>query len=419
MNIPKFVTLGCRLNTYETEAMRELAKNENIENIAVVNTCAVTAEAVRKSKQEIRKIHRENPTTKIIVTGCAAQVEPETFAKMSEVSNVFGNIEKMKTSTWKELSKELNFIGKTERIQVDDIMSAKETAGHLIDGFGTRSRAYVQVQNGCDHRCTFCIIPYGRGNSRSVAAGIIIEQIKRLVGNGFKEIVLTGVDLTSWGSDLPSKPKLGDLVLKILKLVPDLARLRISSIDSIEVDENLMEAIANEARLMPHFHLSLQSGDNMILKRMKRRHLRDDAILFCETVRKIRPEITFGADIIAGFPTETDDMFENSMQLVNECDLTWLHIFPYSPRQGTPASRMPQVNGIKIKERAKLLRSLGATQVSKYLNSQIGKYHSILMESESMGRTEQFAEVDFQNPQQPGEITFAKIEKLNNNRLMV
>ena len=419
MNTPKFVTLGCRLNTYETEAMRELAKNESIENIAVVNTCAVTAEAVRKSKQEIRKIHRENPTTKIIVTGCAAQVEPETFAKMSEVSNVFGNIEKMKTSTWKELSKELNFIGKTERIQVDDIMSAKETAGHLIDGFGTRSRAYVQVQNGCDHRCTFCIIPYGRGNSRSVAAGIIIEQIKRLVGNGFKEIVLTGVDLTSWGSDLPSKPKLGDLVLKILKLVPDLARLRISSIDSIEVDENLMEAIANEARLMPHFHLSLQSGDNMILKRMKRRHLRDDAILFCETVRKIRPEITFGADIIAGFPTETDDMFKNSMQLVNECDLTWLHIFPYSPRQGTPASRMPQVNGIKIKERAKLLRSLGATQVSKYLNSQIGKYHNILMESESMGRTEQFAEVDFQNPQQPGEITFAKIEKLNNNRLMV
>ena len=419
MNIPKFVTLGCRLNTYETEAMRELAKNENIENIAVVNTCAVTAEAVRKSKQEIRKIHRENPTTKIIVTGCAAQVEPETFAKMSEVSNVFGNIEKMKTSTWKELSKEMNFIGKTERIQVDDIMSAKETAGHLIDGFGTRSRAYVQVQNGCDHRCTFCIIPYGRGNSRSVAAGIIIEQIKRLVGNGFKEIVLTGVDLTSWGSDLPSKPKLGDLVLKILKLVPDLARLRISSIDSIEVDENLMEAIANEARLMPHFHLSLQSGDNMILKRMKRRHLRDDAILFCETVRKIRPEITFGADIIAGFPTETDDMFENSMQLVNECDLTWLHIFPYSPRQGTPASRMPQVNGIKIKERAKLLRSLGATQVSKYLNSQIGKYHNILMESESMGRTEQFAEVDFQNPQQPGEITFAKIEKSNNNRLLV
>ena len=419
MNIPKFVTLGCRLNTYETEAMRELAKNENIENVAVVNTCAVTAEAVRKSKQAVRKIYRENPTTKIIVTGCAAQVEPETFDKMSEVSNVVGNIEKMKTSTWKKLSKESNFIGKVERIQVDDIMSAKETAGHLIDGFGTRSRAYVQVQNGCDHRCTFCIIPYGRGNSRSVAAGIIIEQIKRLVGNGFKEIVLTGVDLTSWGSDLPAKPKLGDLVLKILKLVPDLVRLRISSIDSIEVDENLMGAIANEARLMPHFHLSLQSGDNMILKRMKRRHLREDAISFCDTIRKIRPEITFGADIIAGFPTETNAMFENSIKLVNECDLTWLHIFPYSARQGTPASRMPQVNGNQIKERARLLRSLGATQVSKYLNSQVGKYHNILMESESMGRTEQFAEVDFQDPQQPGAITFAKIRKLNNNRLMV
>jgi len=419
MNIPKFVTLGCRLNTYETEAMRELAKNENIENVAVVNTCAVTSAAVRKSKQEIRKIHRENPTTKIIVTGCAAQVEPETFAKMSEVSNVVGNIEKMKASTWKKLSKEPNFIGKAEKIQVNDVMSSKETAGHLIDGFGTRSRAYVQVQNGCDHRCTFCIIPYGRGNSRSVAAGIIIEQIKRLVGNGFKEIVLTGVDLTSWGSDLPAKLKLGDLVLKILKLVPDLVRLRISSIDSIEVDEKFMEAIANEARLMPHFHLSLQSGDNMILKRMKRRHLRDDAISFCDTVRKIRPEITFGADIIAGFPTETDTMFENSIKLVNECDLTWLHIFPYSVRQGTPASKMPQVNGNKIKERASLLRNLGSTQVSKYLKSQVGKHHNILMESESMGRTEQFAEVDFQNPQQPGTITFAKIKKLNNNKLMV
>ena len=259
MSIPKFVTLGCRLNTYETEAMRELVNDENLKNIAVVNTCAVTAQAVRKSKQEIRKIHRKNPTTKIVVTGCAAQIEPETFSKMSEVSNVLGNIEKMQGSTWQKLSKELDFIGRSEKIQVDDIMSAKETAGHLIDGFGTRSRAYVQVQNGCDHRCTFCIIPYGRGNSRSVAAGTIIEQIKRLVGNGFKEVVLTGVDLTSWGSDLPAKPKLGDLVVKILKLVPDLARLRISSIDSIEVDENLMGAIENEVMLMPHFHLSLQS----------------------------------------------------------------------------------------------------------------------------------------------------------------
>ena len=319
----------------------------------------------------------------------------------------------------RQLSKELDFIGRSEKIQVDDIMSAKETAGHLIDGFGTRSRAYVQVQNGCDHRCTFCIIPYGRGNSRSVAAGIIIEQIKRLVGNGFKEVVLTGVDLTSWGSDLPSKPKLGDLVVKILKLVPDLARLRISSIDSIEVDENLMNAIANEARLMPHFHLSLQSGDDMILKRMKRRHLRDDAILFCEAARKLRPEITFGADLIAGFPTETDSMFENSVKLVEECGLTWLHVFPYSPRNGTPASRMPQVNGVQIKDRAKVLRQLGSTQVSKHLNSQMGRYHSILMESKTMGRTEQFAEVQFVNPQMAGEITFAKIQSVNNNKLIV
>ena len=419
MSIPKFVTLGCRLNTYETEAMRELVNDENLKNIAVINTCAVTAQAVRKSKQEIRKIHRENPTTKIVVTGCAAQIEPETFSKMSEVSNVLGNIEKMQGSTWQQLSKELDFIGRSEKIQVDDIMSVKETAGHLIDGFGTRSRAYVQVQNGCDHRCTFCIIPYGRGNSRSVAAGTIVEQIKRLVGNGFKEVVLTGVDLTSWGSDLPSRPKLGDLVVKILKLVPDLARLRISSIDSIEVDENLMGAIENEIRLMPHFHLSLQSGDNMILKRMKRRHLRDDAILFCEKVRKVRPETTFGADLIAGFPTETDSMFDNSVKLVEECGLTWLHIFPYSPRKGTPASRMPQVNGITIKDRAKTLRQLGSTQVSKYLKSQVGKYHSILMESKTMGRTEQFAEVQFEKPQIAGSITFAKIQSLSNNKLIV
>ena len=419
MSIPKFVTLGCRLNTYETEAMRELVNDENLKNVAVINTCAVTAQAVRKSKQEIRKIHRENPTAKIIVTGCAAQIEPETFSKMSEVSNVLGNTEKMQGSTWQKLAKELDFIGRSEKIQVDDIMSAKETAGHLIDGFGTRSRAYVQVQNGCDHRCTFCIIPYGRGNSRSVATGIIIEQIKRLVGNGFKEVVLTGVDLTSWGSDLPSKPKLGDLVVKILKLVPDLARLRISSIDSIEVDENLMNAIANEARLMPHFHLSLQSGDDMILKRMKRRHLRDDAILFCETARKLRPEITFGADLIAGFPTESDSMFENSIKLVEECGLTWLHVFPYSPRKGTPASRMPQVNGVQIKDRAKVLRKLGSDQVSKHLNSQVGRCHSILMESKTMGRTEQFAEVEFKNPQMAGSITFAKIQSLSNNKLIV
>jgi threonylcarbamoyladenosine tRNA methylthiotransferase MtaB len=323
---PVFHTLGCRLNAYETEAMKELSAAAGVENAVIVNTCAVTAEAVRKARQEIRKLRRANPTAKLIVTGCAAQTEPETFRGMAEVDLVIGNTEKMQPDTWKQLAPD--FIGETPRVQVNDIMSVTETAGHLIDGFGTRSRAYVQVQNGCDHRCTFCIIPFGRGNSRSVPAGVVVDQIKRLVDRGYNEVVLTGVDLTSWGADLPSEPKLGDLVMRILKLIPDLARLRISSIDSIEVDPNLMQAIATEQRLMPHLHLSLQAGDDMVLKRMKRRHLRDDAIRFCEDARKLRPDMTFGADIIAGFPTETEAMFENSLRLIEQCDLTWLHVFP-------------------------------------------------------------------------------------------
>ena len=347
---PKFTTLGCRLNAYETEAMKELSRQAGLENAVVVNTCAVTAEAVRKARQEIRKLRRDNPDAPIIVTGCAAQTEPETFAAMSEVTQVIGNTEKMQPETWRRMAKGPDFIGTTEKVLVDDIMSVTETASHLIDGFGTRSRAYVQVQNGCDHRCTFCIIPYGRGNSRSVPAGVVVDQIKRLVDKGYNEVVLTGVDLTSWGADLPATPKLGDLVMRILKLVPDLPRLRISSIDSIEVDENLMQAIATEPRLMPHLHLSLQHGDDLILKRMKRRHLRDDAIRFAEDARKLRPEMTFGADIIAGFPTETEAHFENSLKLVTECDLTWLHVFPYSKREGTPAAKIPsQVNGNVIK----------------------------------------------------------------------
>ncbi|MFZ1728303.1 MAG: tRNA (N(6)-L-threonylcarbamoyladenosine(37)-C(2))-methylthiotransferase MtaB, partial [Albidovulum sp.] len=333
MSAPIFSTLGCRLNAYETEAMKELAEGAGITDAVIVNTCAVTAEAVRKAKQEIRKLRRQNPAATLIVTGCAAQVEPETFAAMPEVSRVIGNTEKMQPVTWAGLNVP-DLIGTTERIQVDDIMSVTETAGHLIDGFG-RHRAYVQVQNGCDHRCTFCIIPYGRGNSRSVPAGVVVDQIKRLVDKGFLEVVLTGVDLTSWGADLPGMPRLGDLVLRILRLVPDLPRLRISSIDSIEADENLMQAIATEPRLMPHLHLSLQAGDDMILKRMKRRHLRDDATRFCQKARKLRPDIIFGADIIAGFPTETEAMFQNSLQLVEDCDLTFLHVFPYSARAGT------------------------------------------------------------------------------------
>jgi threonylcarbamoyladenosine tRNA methylthiotransferase MtaB len=325
MSAPVFATLGCRLNAYETEAMKELAEAAGIENAVVVNTCAVTAEAVRKARQDIRRLRRENPSAKIIVTGCAAQTEPETFAAMAEVDHVIGNTEKMQADTWRGFAPDL--IGETERVVVDDIMSVTETAGHLIDGFG-RHRAYVQVQNGCDHRCTFCIIPFGRGNSRSVPAGVVVDQIRRLVDRGFNEVVLTGVDLTSWGADLPSTPRLGDLVRRILKLVPDLPRLRISSIDSIEADPALMECIATEPRLMPHLHLSLQAGDDMILKRMKRRHLRDDAIRFCEEARALRPAMTFGADIIAGFPTETEAMFENSLKLVEDCDLTWLHVFP-------------------------------------------------------------------------------------------
>ena len=413
---PRFTTLGCRLNAYESEAMKDLAINAGLTNAHVVNTCAVTAEAVRKSKQEIRKLRRDHPDAQIIVTGCAAQIDPDSFAKMAEVTAVIGNSEKMQASTWTALN--TGFIGETEKVLVDDIMSVTETAGHLIDGFGTRSRAYVQVQNGCDHRCTFCIIPFGRGNSRSVPAGVVVDQIKRLVDKGFNEVVLTGVDLTSWGADLPGTPKLGDLVMRILKLVPDLNRLRISSIDSIEVDENLMQAIATEPRLMPHLHLSLQHGDDLILKRMKRRHLRDDAIQFCQEARKLRPDMTFGADIIAGFPTETNAHFENSLRMVDECELTWLHVFPYSPREGTPAARMPQVNGKLIKSRAAALRAAGERQVQKHLTAQIGKTHNILMENPNMGRTSQFAEVIFNTPQTEGAIVSARITGQDKNHLI-
>ncbi len=417
MSTPVFSTLGCRLNAYETEAMKELAGEAGLGNAVVVNTCAVTAEAVRKARQDIRKLRRAHPDARLIVTGCAAQTEPETFAQMAEVDVVIGNTEKMQPDTWTGLA--ADFIGQTEAVQVDDIMSVTETAGHLIDGFGTRSRAYVQVQNGCDHRCTFCIIPYGRGNSRSVPAGVVVDQIKRLVDAGYNEVVLTGVDLTSWGADLPAQPKLGDLVMRILRLVPDLPRLRISSIDSIEVDDNLMQAIATEPRLMPHLHLSLQHGDDLILKRMKRRHLRDDAIRFVEEARALRPEMTFGADIIAGFPTETDAMFENSLALVQDCDLTWLHVFPYSPRAGTPAARMPAVDGPSIKARAARLRAAGAAQVRRHLDAQVGKRHHVLMESPVMGRTEQFCPVTFTQPQVEGSIVAATIENVDADTLLV
>ncbi|MDP3341740.1 tRNA (N(6)-L-threonylcarbamoyladenosine(37)-C(2))-methylthiotransferase MtaB [Frigidibacter sp.] len=416
MNPPVFATLGCRLNAYETEAMKELSAAAGVENAVVVNTCAVTAEAVRKAKQEIRRLSRAHPGATIIVTGCAAQTEPETFAAMPEVARVIGNTEKMQASTWANL-RAPDLIGDTEKIRVDDIMSVKETAGHLIDGFG-RHRAYVQVQNGCDHRCTFCIIPFGRGNSRSVPAGVVIEQIKRLVGRGFNEVVLTGVDLTSWGADLPGTPRLGDLVMRILRLVPDLPRLRISSIDSIEADDNLMLAVATESRLMPHLHLSLQAGDDMILKRMKRRHLRDDAIRFCEEARRLRPDMVFGADIIAGFPTETEAMFENSLKLVEDCGLTFLHVFPFSPRNGTPAARMPQVRGPAIKDRAARLRAAGQARLAGHLQAQQGRRHLILTEGPRMGRTEQFTEVAFSADQPEGTILTAAITGQNGTQLL-
>lgn len=413
---PVFSTHGCRLNAYETEAIKDMTASAGLGDAIVVNTCAVTAEAVRKARQDIRKLRRDNPEAKLIVTGCAAQTEPETFAQMPEVDRVIGNTEKMNPETWAGMA--ADFIGTSEKVQVDDIMSVTETAGHLIDGFGTRSRAYVQVQNGCDHRCTFCIIPYGRGNSRSVAAGVVVDQIKRLVDKGFNEVVLTGVDLTSWGADLPAQPKLGDLVMRILKLVPDLPRLRISSIDSIEVDENLMQAIATEPRLMPHLHLSLQHGDDLILKRMKRRHLRDDAIQFTQDAKRLRPDITFGADIIAGFPTETDAHFQNSLKLVQDCDLTWLHVFPYSKRDGTPAAKIPnQIDGNIIKTRAAQLRAAGEQQVNRHLHNQIGRTHNILMENPHMGRTEQFTEVVFDQPQTEGQIVRAKISGVSGQQL--
>ncbi len=402
--VPKFTTLGCRLNAYETEAMRDLAARAGLSDAVVINTCAVTSEAVRKAGQEIRKARRENPSAKIVVTGCAAQIDPGRFAAMDEVDHVVGNSEKMEAATWAGLAG----TGAAPLV-MSDIMEARETAGHLIDGFGTRSRAYVQVQNGCDHRCTFCIIPYGRGNSRSVPAGVVVDQITRLVAKGFNEVVLTGVDLTSWGADLPGSPPLGNLVQRILKLVPDLARLRISSIDSIEVDSDLLDALS-EPRLMPHLHLSLQAGDDMILKRMKRRHLRDDAIRFAHDARRRRQDMVFGADIIAGFPTETEAMFKNSLKLVQDCDLTWLHVFPYSPRPGTPAARMPQVDGGEIRERAARLRAAGKAAVTRHLAAQTGKSHRILMESPQMGRTEQFAEVSFAKSQPVGQIVTAQIK---------
>ncbi|MBR0698349.1 tRNA (N(6)-L-threonylcarbamoyladenosine(37)-C(2))-methylthiotransferase MtaB [Bradyrhizobium diazoefficiens] len=387
------VTFGCRLNAFEAEVIRREAEAAGLEDTIVINSCAVTNEAVAQARQSIRKLKRERPSARIVVTGCAAQTQSGMFADMAEVDRIVGNDDKMRSEAWHETRSAFD-LGASEKIAVSDIMAVKEMAPHLIDGYASGlPRVFVQVQNGCDHRCTFCIIPYGRGNSRSVPMGAVVEQVRNLVERGHAEIVLTGVDLTSYGADLPGAPRLGMLTKQILRHVPELKRLRISSIDSIEADADLLDAIADDARLMPHLHLSLQSGDDMILKRMKRRHSRQDAIAFCDQVRRLRPDVVFGADIIAGFPTETDEMFLRSLDLVEACGLTFLHVFPYSPRPGTPAARMPQVAGGAIKERARRLRAAGEAALRRRLQAEIGATRDVLIESEGQGRTEHYLPV--------------------------
>ncbi|MGO4510121.1 tRNA (N(6)-L-threonylcarbamoyladenosine(37)-C(2))-methylthiotransferase MtaB [Bradyrhizobium sp. 2TAF36] len=387
------VTFGCRLNAFEAELIRREAEGAGLSDTIVINSCAVTNEAVAQARQSIRKLKRERPGARIVVTGCAAQTQSRMFADMAEVDRVLGNDDKMRGEAWRDARAAFD-LGASEKIAVSDIMAVKQMAPHLIDGFASGlPRVFVQVQNGCDHRCTFCIIPYGRGNSRSVPMGAVVDQVRALVARGHAEIVLTGVDLTSYGADLPGAPRLGMLTKQILRHVPELKRLRISSIDSIEADADLLDAIGDDARLMPHLHLSLQSGDDMILKRMKRRHSRNDAIAFCDQVRRLRPDIAFGADIIAGFPTETEEMFSRSLDLVEECGLTFLHVFPYSPRPGTPAARMPQVAGGAIKERAKRLRTAGEAALRRRLQAEVGTTRDVLIESDSQGRTEHYLPV--------------------------
>ncbi|MDH6262795.1 tRNA (N(6)-L-threonylcarbamoyladenosine(37)-C(2))-methylthiotransferase MtaB [Bradyrhizobium sp. BR13661] len=387
------VTFGCRLNAFEAEVIRREAEGAGLSDTIVINSCAVTNEAVAQARQSIRKLKRERPEARIVVTGCAAQTQSAMFADMAEVDRVVGNDDKMRGDAWRA-ARDAFDLGASEKIAVSDIMAVKDMAPHLIDGYASGlPRVFVQVQNGCDHRCTFCIIPYGRGNSRSVPMGAVVDQVRTLVERGHAEIVLTGVDLTSYGADLPGAPKLGLLTRQILRHVPELKRLRISSIDSIEADSDLLDAIADDIRLMPHLHLSLQSGDDMILKRMKRRHSRSDSIAFCDQVRRLRPDIAFGADIIAGFPTETEEMFARSLDLVEECGLTFLHVFPYSPRPGTPAAKMPQVAGGAIKERAKRLRAAGEVALRQRLQAEIGATRDVLIESDGQGRTEHYLPV--------------------------
>ncbi len=393
---PEIVTFGCRLNTYESEVMRGNAIANGMTNAVIINSCAVTKEAERQARQAVRRARREHPDATIIVTGCAAQTNPAQFEKMPEVDKILGNMEK--------LARDAFSLEGSERVQVNDIMSAEETAGHLIEGFDGRARAFLQIQNGCNHRCTFCIIPYGRGNSRSVPLGAIVDQARSLARNGYKEFVLTGVDITAYGEDLPGQPTLGQMCRRLLAAVPEIERLRLSSLDPVEVDDDLWRLVESEPRLMPHLHISLQAGDDMILKRMKRRHLRGDVYAFVDKARRLRPDIVFGADIIAGFPTETDEMAANSIRLVEECDIAYMHVFPYSARPGTPAAKMPQVPGDIRKIRAAALRDAGERNLRRFLETLVGSEQSVLVENETTGRTILYAPVDFDFTAAGGDI---------------
>ena len=402
MSAPDIVTFGCRLNAFESEVIRDHAAAAGLADTIVFNTCTVTAEAERQARQAIRKARRERPGARIVVTGCAAQIDPDRFAAMDEVDQVLGNAEKLRPESYREA---------TGSILVDDIMTARESAHHLVSGFDGRARAFVQIQQGCDHRCTFCIIPFARGPHRSVPVGRIVDQVRRLVEDGFREIVLTGVDITDFGLDLPDRPGLGTMVRTLLREVPALPRLRLSSLDAAEIDDELIEALGHEPRLMPHVHLSAQSGDDMILKRMKRRHSRADMIRFCARVRDVRPDTVFGADLIAGFPTETDDMFENSLSLVEDCGLTHLHVFPYSERPGTPAARMPQVPVQARKARAARLRAAGERRLAAYLDGRAGRRIRVLAETPRAGRCEHYARVTLDADATQGEIATAVVER--------
>lgn len=399
------VTFGCRLNTYESEVIRHEATAAGVRDAVVINTCTVTAEAVRQARQTIRRIRREKPDARIVVTGCAAQANPDDFARMSEVDRVVGNEEKLDRRAW----------GGNDKVAVADIMTVKGMRAHRVDALEGRTRAFVQVQTGCDHRCTFCIIPFGRGNSRSLAVADVVAQVRRLCANGYREIVLTGVDITSYDG---GGVRLGALVKRILHDVPEVARLRLSSIDSVEADADLLDALVNEPRLMPHLHLSLQAGDDLILKRMKRRHTRADAVAFCDEVRRLRPDVVFGADIIAGFPTETEAMFARSLDLVDDCGLTQLHVFPFSARPGTPAARMPQLDRAVVKERARRLREKGEAALARYLASQVGARRRVLAESRALGRTEQFVAVRLNAPVEPGALVDLTIADHDGRQLL-